>query len=419
MMQVSRDVVLLCASLALLGLEPASERTSDADGAVVVDWSQEAYEIAFAEDSFRTFRGHRAFAMMHLAMHDAVNAATPVYAPYAFRRRDLLANPVAAAAQAAHDVLLSQYPRAAARLAARLHRTRGTSQARGLADRSVALGRATARAVLEQREGDGWSVQGRYEFHDAPGDYRTTPPWDGFVVQPAFRSTRPFTLTSPSQFRPGKPPTLESSEYAESVNEVRRLGARESRHRTADQTAYAIWWMEFAEGAVNRLARRLVTEQKLSLAEAARLFALLNAALFDTYVAVWDSKYEYNLWRPFSAIRLASTDGNPATDADTSWVPLRPTPPFPEYVSAHAAACAVTFDILGRLLGDRPFAMETITAPPDMPLRHFPGFHDAARECADSRVQLGFHFRFGTNAGLVLGNRIAAHVVENHLQALR
>jgi hypothetical protein len=147
------------------------------------------------------------------------------------------------------------------------------------------------------------------------------------------------------------------------------------------------------------------------------MFALLNMSHFDAYVAIWDSKYEYNHWRPYTAIREAERDGNPATEADSNREPLRRTPPHPEYMSAHSAGCGATFEILKRTFGDRvSFTMETTTAPPEMPTRSFRSFSAASAECADSRVRLGFHFRYATNRGLALGRTIAKWLDENHLE---
>jgi hypothetical protein len=159
--------------------------------------------------------------------------------------------------------------------------------------------------------------------------------------------------------------------------------------------------------------------KRTHLWRAARLFALLDLAEFDAYVAVWDSKYEYNYWRPYSAIREADLDGNPATQTDPSWEPLRPTPPFPEYASAHSAACAAMFGVLAHAFGDEtPFTMQTLTAPPEMPSRSFGRFSDAARECADSRIRLGWHFRYATSAGLRLGGQVAAFAIEHELATI-
>jgi hypothetical protein len=174
--------------------------------------------------------------------------------------------------------------------------------------------------------------------------------------------------------------------------------------------------MEFAEGSVNRLARDVAVGRQMPLWPAARLFALVGVALYDTYVATWDAKYGYNHWRPYTAIRGAASDGNSDTAPDASWEPLRPTPPFPEYSSAHAAACAASFGVLAGLVGPHvSFTMETTTAPPGMPTRTFKSFRQAAMECADSRVKLGWHFRYATDAGLALGERIAQHVLHHAL----
>jgi hypothetical protein len=387
------------------------------DPALAVAWNQTVYEIAFDEDKFFTFKGHRAQAMMHIAMHDALNAVIPLYRRYAYRGKDFFAHPIAAAAQAAHDVVLSQYPGEQARLDAELANWLSQIPSEPRKTRGITLGQQSAAAILALRMGDGWDFQGSYTFLPGVGAYQTTPPFNGFVFQPGFRYARPFGLLAPSQFRPGPPPPLSSVEYAAAYNEVKDFGRVDSVLRTADQTLYAIWWMEFAEGSVNRLARQLVTQRGTHLWQSARLFALLNMSFFDGYAAVWDSKFEYNHWRPYTAIREAALDGNAATDADPAWEPLRTTPPHPEYVSAHSASCGASFDILRRTLGDDlPFTMGTTTAPPGMPTRSFTSFTAAAAECADSRVRLGWHFRYATNAGLELGRAVSRWLVENHLE---
>lgn len=387
------------------------------DGSVVVGWSQKSYDVAFAEDQFRTFKGHRAFAMTHLAMHDALNAILPVYRQYAHVPHDLFAHPIAAAAQAARDVLVSQYAGAQADLDAELARWLDPIPDGFRKTRGIALGRRAAAAILALREGDGYDFQGTYTFESNPGDYQTTPPWNGFVAQPGFRFAKPFGIEAPDQFRPAAPPHLDGAAYAAAFNEVKDFGRVDSVVRTPDQTAYALWWMEFAEGSVNRLARKLVAERHTHLWRAARLFALINMSLFDTYVAVWDSKYEHNHWRPYTAIREAANDGNPATAPDPAWESLRPAPPFPDYVSAHAAACASSFGMLRRTFGNGVhFTMDSTTAPPGMPTRSFPSFTAAASECADSRVRIGFHFRYATNEGLALGRALEKHVIEHHLR---
>jgi hypothetical protein len=326
-------------------------RPGDLRPDAVVAWNTLAHDIAFAEDQFLTFKGQRMLALMHLAMHDALNAIVPVYETYAYSAGRRVAHPIAAAAQAAHDVLTAQYPGEQSRVAGELARWLAQVPAGRLRDQGIALGQAAAAAVLAHREGDGWDVPGAYEFEPGPGRYQTTPPWAGFVAQPGFRFARPFVLSNPRRFRPPPPPPLRSTAYARAVREVQEYGAADSTRRTDDQTGYAVWWMEFAEGSVNRLARQLAADRNVDLWRAARLFAQVGTTLYDTYVATWDSKYEYNHWRPYTAIRAADADGNPRTTSDATWEPLRPTPPFPEYVSAHAAACGASFSVLEHALG--------------------------------------------------------------------
>ena len=410
-----RRLVVMLGLLVPLGTTVVQAQPERPD--VIASWNSLAHDLAFAEDQLLTFKGQRALAMMHLAMHDALNAIVPVYETYAYAGGSGLAHPIAATAQAAYDVLLDQYPDQGAALSVELARWLADAPGGTLRERGIALGHAAAAAVLARRHGDGWDLPGTYHFGEGAGRYQTTPPWNGFVAQPGFRSAKPFTLEYPQQFRPSPPPPLRTPAYARAFREVKEYGAADSRRRTEEQTAYAVWWMEFAEGSVNRLARQLVTDRKMHLWHAARLFAHIGVALYETYIATWDAKYEYDHWRPYTAIRAAETDGNRRTTSDGDWEPLRPTPPFPEYTSAHAAACAVSFGVLEQAFGRRvSFTMESTTAPAGTATRRFDSFRAAAVECADSRVRLGWHFRYATDAGLVLGRQIARYTNDHSLR---
>jgi hypothetical protein len=386
-----------------------------ADDAVVLAWSNRAFEAARTDAGALPFKSVHANALMHLAMHDALNAVVPVYRGYAFPGQDPAAHPVVAAAQAAHDVLLAQYPTAAAAVDDELARSLAPIAEGRPKRRGLALGKAAAAAVLRARRGDGWDQVGTYTFTRTPGAYQSTPGFDGFVLQPGFARARPFALDDVAALRT-PPPPLASAAYAAAFAEVKAVGRVDSRTRTADQTGYAIWWMEFAETSFVRLARTLAAEQRMHAWRAARLFALLNVGLYDGYVAVWDAKFAHAHWRPYTAIRQAAADGNPVTEPDPTWEPLRPTPPFPEAPSAHATGCSVSAAVLARFFGaGLPFTLRTTTAPPGMPTRRFTSFAAAAAECADSRVQLGWHFRHATDAGLALGSKVAAQVLARAL----
>lgn len=395
----------------------AAQRPSE-DGRVVSTWNEIAFENAFdPDDPTKWFTAIRTFTMMHLAMHDAVNAVVPVYQSYELREREPRAHPIVAAAQAAHDVLASQVPGQQAVLDQRLAEWLSPVPNGPAKKRGIALGQRAAAAILAKRVGDGWDVQGTYEFKTGIGEYQTTPPFNGFVLQPGLAQARPFALHSVERWRPDPPPAIGSAEYAAAFNEVKTFGRLDSQRRTPDQTGYAVWWMEFELGSMNRLARALVVRRGLNLWQTARLFALLTMTGADGAIVTWDAKFHYNHWRPYTAIRQAAEDGNSATEPDAQWEPLRPTPPFPEYSSGHAMGCATSFEVFKRTFGDKtPFTLQTTTAPPGMPTRSFASFSQADAECSSSRVMLGIHYRYGVDAARKLGHGVAREIMERHLR---
>ena len=166
----------------------------------------------------------------------------------------------------------------------------------------------------------------------------------------------PFVLEDSAQFRPGPPYSVTSRKYAADVNEVQALGGdglTTPSVRTDEQTEIAYFWVESSPLAWNRIARTVARSQHVDLWEHARLFGLLNMALADGYIGSFDTKYDYNFWRPVTAIREAATDGNPRTIADPTWTPLVTTPPIPDYDSAHSVEGGAAAVVLARVLGNR------------------------------------------------------------------
>jgi hypothetical protein len=156
----------------------------------------------------------------------------------------------------------------------------------------------------------------------------------------------------------------------------------------------------------------------LPLIESARLFALLNLAMADSFIAVWDAKFTYNYWRPVTAIRAADTDGNPATDADPAWTPLRATPPHPEYPAAHTIAAGAGAEVLASVFGDDFFfAIESPTLPGQP--RTFARFSDFPIESGNARVWAGFHWRHSCQVGAQLGADIGRQAVANYLRSTK
>lgn len=424
------QVAIALVSLASCAAAPSAGNPRQ--GRLLADWNQRLLAVAEAEDHFLTLKGVRAAALMHLAIHDALNAIEPRFATYLPVRDEPGADPLAAAVQAAFVVASDQYPDQRAQF----ERARALDLAavsEGSAKQGgLALGERCAKALLAARAGDGWDSESEYQWHPmAPGVYAElgehsgTP--EGFVFGAGWAVAWPFALDDPAQFRSPPPPAIDSEEYTRAFDEVKAVGAFVSSVRTADQSHLAMWWKDFVESSHNRLARDLITEETLDLWAAARLFALLEMSIYDAYISVFDNKFHYNHWRPYTAIRWAAEDGNPRTEPDPEWNNLhRHTYPFPSYPSAHGTACAAAMTVFEEVLGaDRPLTMTTERVDRAGPLsgkvamepatRSFPSFAAAAEECSLSRVFLGIHFRYDSVAGTALGRRLGSWVVEHSL----
>lgn len=386
------------------------------DAGVVLDWSATAIEAALEADGFQTLHSNRAGPLMHLAIHDALNAIVPVYRPYAHDVSAPDAHPVAAASQAAHDVLAAEFPDQAERFAG-LHAEwiatvpDDASRAAGLE-----LGAAAAGAILVARADDGHDSEGRFRPGNASGEYRLTPPHDA-PVGTGWAATEPLAMEAPDQFRPGPPPELDSARYAEDFAEVKRLGARGSAERTEEQTHIGYWWAEYTTVGYPEFARARVAQDGIHLWPAARLFALLAIDNFDALVSAWDAKYAYGFWRPRTAIRAADGDGNAATSADPDWEPEMTTPAHPDYPAALSTLCAGGAEILKDAFGpDVAFTRASGSVPEDMPeTRHYDTLDAAVDSCARSRIYNGFHFRSGLEVGVEMGRDRAAHVLDTQL----
>jgi PAP2 superfamily protein len=354
----------------------------------------------------------RAYAMAHVAIFDAVVAA---------RRNG--SGEAAAAAQAAHDVLIKTIASGAPVFDALLARELGELPDGQAKAAGVSLGAAAAVATIAARANDNATgAEGPYKPGSRPGDYRFTPPFDGppfngFAVVPLAGRVTPFILKSADQFRAPPPYTLSDPEYVFDFDEVKVLGARNSTVRTEDQTEMAEFWYEMAWFAWNRIARTLAVQQPDSLLDHARLFAALNVAIADAFIAGFDSKYTYSFWRPITAIHGADNDGNNLTSGDPDWQPLMTTPPMPDYISTHASlGAAASVVLIWYFHGDeRAFTFSSTMSSqfPNLRPRTFHRITDAAVENAISRVYAGIHFRFACLSGLTQGRKVGAWIVQN------
>lgn len=390
---------------------------STASGAVIVDWNEHTVAAITQHDGYADpCPASRIFAMVHVAMHDAVNAtAHGRYHGYAYRDRDYWADPKAAAASAAYHVLAQQFPTQEASLHQWLESSLATIPDGTRETRGVALGQRVAQVIVDLRTNDGSNETSAYTPGTAPGDYQYT--MDGFIYRPGWQNVDLWALKSADQFRPGAPPPLWSKAYTRAYEEVRSKGALDSATRTEDETNYAKFWFEFSESGWNRITRILARQERLGLAKTARLFALVNMALADSYVAGWEAKFHYDTWRPITAIRAADADGNPATVADAKWEPLMTTPPVQDYPSTHSILGDAAAEVLARVLHRDDLGFESTSTSFDG-TRRFSSLSEAANENADSRVVAGIHFRFATRTGQRMGRQIGRYVSETHLQPL-
>jgi hypothetical protein len=388
---------------------------------VILDWSDHT-ENALVVDSknIDPLPATRTISMVHVAMHDAINAIEPKFEAYAYKERDPGAHPVAAAAAAAHRVLVKQFPAQKEGLDAKLAASLADVPDGDAETKGVALGEAVGDAIFQMRDNDGSAAVVEYKPGKEPGKHQFTPPYDGYINKPGWLAVKPWTLEAANQFRSAPPPALNSPEYAKAYNEVKRSGIKDGSDRTEDETKFAKFWYENSDTGWNRVTRIAVQSKGLDLHDAARVFALVNMAMADGFIAGWDSKFEYDFWRPYTAIRFTGNDGNKETAPDPKWEPLMGTPPVQDHPSTHSILGAAAAEVLGRLLGDEtPFSFTSSTAEQAMvETRSFQSFSQAAQENAESRVQAGIHFRFAIEAGLKLGKELGAHAVDNHLQPL-
>jgi hypothetical protein len=331
----------------------------------VTDWNANASKPA-STGCIDGLNESRMYAMMHIAIHDAVNAIDRHFKPNILELPETSGASVeAAVATAARDVLVSVLgqlsfslvegclPPAIATVEDEYAAAIGAIPDGDPKTQGQAIGRAAADVILALRIADGSDTpffDFSYPDGTNPGEYRS-PTGSPLAIAPGWGNVTPFVLKDSAQFRPGPPYKLTSKKYTADFDEVKRRGVKEGSTRSDEETQIARFWLENSPLQWNRIARTVSAVSGLNLWENARLFALLNMALADGYIGSFETKYHYNYWRPLTAIQLADTDGNPDTDADPAWEALDPTPlAHPEYDSAHSVEGGAAAEVLQRVL---------------------------------------------------------------------
>jgi hypothetical protein len=381
---------------------------------VVTDWNQTALETMKAARVMGN-PWSRTLAMMHVAMSDSINAVQNRYTRY------IAATPLtpdasaeAAAATAARHILVQLYPNQKAMIEDAYATSLKAIPDNAAKKEGIALGERVAGAVQDDRAADGTNIPDTYRPITTPGVWiPTTPPLFAQYAQ-----AKPWVLKSADQVRPGPPPQLSSPLYARDYNETKNLGGAKSAMRTAEQTAAVKFWTQANLGPSWQAAARTMAEAKgLDLADTARLFALLNMGVANTFINDWDAKFTYNFWRPVTAIRNGDQDGNDATERDAGWTPLNDTPMHPEYPSQAAIICGVVVSVFESVFGPNASIPLTATDTIDPKVkRTFASVAQMDEEHRNVRIWGGIHFRNSLDVGFDMGRRIGAYLVENSLK---
>lgn len=374
-------------------------------------------------------------AIVQGAVYDAVNAIKGGHDPYLDGlQAPTSASKGAAASTAAHHVLISlvdQAPLTAtltadvksaikARLDAEYASSLAEIPAGDAKTKGIKVGAEAAAAMLANRAGDGrFGAPGfPVPATPGPGEWRPSPVNDPNAW---VRNVRPFTLPRPEYFHTSGPPLpLTSGQYTAEFNEVKALGRATGSTRTAAQTSLAYWSAAHPVPMLYAAMRQVSASKGLTITEQARFHAMTSMSAADSLINCWAEKAHWNFWRPITAIQLADTDGNDATEADTAWTGLLPLPPYPDEPSgancaysgmmnsakAFFGSDAAEFDITSAGIG-------LVEGVPTGSTRHYSSFTDVIDDVIEARILGGLHFRTADVNGAALGQSVAEFVDRN------
>jgi hypothetical protein len=429
-------LVLLLAMTTIVGSASAKSPHKSSSPAPVLFWSTEARRAivppaAGPENFGNKFPGEAAVYMgiVHVAIYDAAVALDGGYQPYLIA---LKARPhtsaAAAIASAAYNTLTGLQPQLGLNSAQQAILDSdyanylagipdGTKKDATAKAKGITLGEQVAAAVVAARTDDGRELNPTVADLNpptpGPGVWQPNP--TGPVFGLSLPGIKPLALESASQFRPGAPNALTSQAYADDLNQVELLGRDSSTARTPDQTTQALFWTDHDIRMWNDSMLQLATAHGLDLVQTARMLAMAHVAGGDAMIGCFDAKYHYWSWRPFQSIPGADTDGNPDTVADASWQPLRATPDFPEYPSAHACHSSAVVTALDAFFGTDNVSF-TLDSRVTGTTRTYSRLQDIVSDVNLARVLVGFHYFSSDEQGATLGGNVGRYVVDHYFQ---
>jgi hypothetical protein len=397
-------------ALSALGLLVMVSAPREATADVVTDWNIIALNATAVPPN--SILQSRVLAIVHGAIHDAVRAMDQKGAAYAV---DAAAAPGAsvdaAVATTAHAVLIRLAPMQRPMLDAALKTTLAKiADGQGKTD-GTSIGTQIAEKLLALRQADGADAKVAFTPKPGPGLYQLTPPYNLPAILPHWGNVAPFILRGRSGLEFKGPPAITSKEFARDFEEVKNVGARDSTMRTADQTAAAIFWTVQTAVPWHAAARAASAAKRLSIAENARLFALLAMATADSQIIAFDEKYKRPFWRPITAIRAAVDLNIPGLEGDPRWEPLTVTPPQPDYPSAHCIFSGAAEAVLRAFFGTDEVDVSVTALGPFGVIRTYRKFSEMTQEVENARVWSGIHFRTADRDGVAVGRKIGEIVM--------
>lgn len=390
----------------------------------VLDWNNTAITSALAANQ-ATAPGSNSqpgsilyLTYVHLAIYDAVNAIDHRFQSYG---PDLSApadaSKEAAVTEAAYRTLAQLFPDQVSNLTTVYNAALAIIPDGPAKTEGMQAGLAAANSILSLRTGDGRGATVPYTWPLVPtaGVWIPTPPAFAAPALPWLSKMVPFTMSSPSEFRPEPPFALASQEWADDYNEVKALGAVNSTVRTPEETQIALFWTDHVGVQYSRAFRALAVARNLDTADTARLFATLYASGADAAIGCWDAKYYYSFWRPITAITNGDLDGNPNTIPDSDWKPFTATPNHPEYPSAHSCITGSVANALKNFFGS-PNVTVVVTSGVTGTTQAFTSVDDWTKQVQSARIYAGFHYHHSVVEGVVLGKKVSDQLSRTYFQ---